>query len=58
MEQSISKNDRFRNSSIDWSLVSLNFTVKIYGKKLIYDQIDTAHADNCFSRIPVTHSKY
>ena len=52
----IPKNDRYSNSSTKWTLVNLNFTVENYGIKLIYDQIDTAHADMCFSNITITHS--
>ena len=36
----IPKNDRYCNSSTQWILVNLNFTVKNNGIKLIYDQID------------------
>ena len=54
----IPKNDRFSDTSTEWTLVSLNFTVENYGKKLIYDQIDTAHADMCFSNTTKTHSVY
>ena len=54
----IPKNDRYSNSSTDWTLVSLNFTVKNYGVILIYDQIDTAHADMCFNNATITHSVY
>ena len=54
----IPKNDRYSDSSTDWTLVSLNFTVENYGIKSIYDQIDTAHADMCFSNITITHSVY
>ena len=54
----IPKNDRYSDSSTDWTLVSLNSTVKNYGIKLIYDQIDTPHADMCFSNIKITHSVY
>ena len=54
----IPKNDRYSVSSTDWTLVSLNFTVENYGIKIIYDQIDTAHADMCFSNIKITHSVY
>ena len=54
----IPKNDRYSNSSTDWTLVNLNFTVENYGVKLIYDQIDTPHADMCFSNITITHSIY
>ena len=43
------KNDRFSDTSSDWTLVSLNFTVERYGNKLNYDEKDTPHADTCFS---------
>ena len=52
----IPKNDRYSDSSNDWTKLSLNFTVQNYGIKLIYDQIDTAHADMCFSNITISHS--
>ena len=52
----IPKNDRSSNLSIDWTLVSLNFTTQNYDIELIYDQIDTPHADMCFSNIINTHS--
>ena len=54
----IPKNDRYSNTSTEWTLVSLNFTVENYGIKLLYDQIDTAHADMCFSNITITYSVY
>ena len=54
----IPKNDRYSDSSTDWTLLSLNFTVENYGVRLIYDQIDTAHGDMCFSNITITHSVY
>ena len=54
----IPKNDRFIDNSTEWTLVSLNFTVENYGIKLIYDEIDTPHADMCFSSITITHSAY
>ena len=54
----ISKNDRYSDNSTDWTLVNLNFTVENYGNKLIYDQIDTAHGNMCFSNIMITHSVY
>ena len=41
----VPKNDRYSNSSTQWTLVNLNFTVENYGIRLIYDQIDTPHAD-------------
>ena len=52
------RNDRYSDTSTDWTLVSLNFTVENYGNRIIYDQIDTAHADLCFSNITLTHSVY
>ena len=54
----IPKNDRYSDSSTDWTLVNLNFTVENHGIKLIYDQIDSAHGDMCFSNITITHSVY
>ena len=54
----IAKNDRYSDSSTDWTLVSLNFTVQNYGIRLVYDQIDTPHADMCLSNITITHSVY
>ena len=54
----IPKNDRYSDTSTEWTLVNLNFTVENYGIRLIYDQIDTPHADMCFSNISITHSVY
>ena len=54
----IPKNDRYSDTSADWTLVKLNFTVENYGIKLIYDEIDTSHADMCISNITITHSVY
>ena len=54
----IPKNDRYSDNSTDWTLLSLNFTIENYGIKLIYDQIETTHADMCFSNITITHSIY
>ena len=54
----IPKSDRYSDSSTQWTLVNLNFTVENYGIKLIYDQIDTPHIDMCFSIITITHSVY
>ena len=52
------KSDRYSDTSTDWTLVNLNFTVENYGIRIVYDQIDTAHADMCFSIITITHSVY
>ena len=54
----IPENDRYSDTSTDWTLVSSNIFEENYGIKLIYDQIDTAHADMCFSNITITHSVY
>ena len=54
----IPKNTQYSNTSTDWTLLNLDFTEENYGIKLIYDQIDTAHADMCFSNITITHSVY
>ena len=54
----ILKNHRFSDSSTQWTKLSLNFTEENYGIQLIYDQIDTAHADMCFSNIIISHSIY
>ena len=55
---SIPKNDQYSDSSTDWTIVNLNFTVDNYVIKIIYDEIQTPHADICFSNIPKTHSVY
>ena len=54
----IPKKDRYNDNSTDWTLVSLNFTAENFGNKLVYDQIDTAHSDTCFSNITISHSVY
>ena len=52
------KNIRYSDSSNDWTLLSLDFTVENYGINLIFDRIDTPHADTCFSNITMTYSVY
>ena len=52
------KNSQNSDSSTDWTLLNLKFTTENYGVKLLYDQRDTAHADICYSNIPITHSVY
>ena len=52
----IPKNDRYSNSSTQWTKLSLNFTEENYGIKLIFDEIDSAHSDMCFSNISITYS--
>ena len=57
-QYTIAKNTQYNDNSTDLTLLNLNFTVENYGIKLTYDQIDTAHADMCFSNITITHSVY
>ena len=58
-QYTIPKNDQYSNTSTDWTMLNLNFILKNYGIKLIYDQKDTTHADNmCSSIITITHSVY
>ena len=52
------KNTQYSDTSTDWTLLNLEFTIANYGIKLVYDQIDKPHADICFSNITITHSKY
>ena len=52
----IAKNDHYSDSSTQWRKLSLNFIEKNNGIKLIFDEIDTAHADMCFSNIMITLS--
>ena len=54
----ITKNGHYSDTSTDWNLVSLNFTEENYCIKLFYDEIDTPHAEMCFSNITITHSIY
>ena len=53
----IPKNDRYSDTSADWTLVKLFFTVENYGIRLVYDQIDTPDADMSFSNT-ITYSVY
>ena len=54
----IPKNDRYSDSSTDWTKLSLDFTEENYGIKLIFDEIDSDDSDMCFSNISITHSLY
>ena len=57
-QYTIAKNSQYSDNSTYWRLLNLDFTVENYGIKLIYDQVDTPHADMCFSNITITHSVY
>ena len=54
----VPKNDLYSALSSDWTKLSLNFTGQNYGNKLIFDEIDSAHSDRCFSIISKTQSIY
>ena len=57
-QYTIAKNTQYGATSTEWTLLNLEFTIENYGIKLVYDQIDTAHADMCFSNMTITHSVY
>ena len=52
------KNDRYSVSTTDWTLVILIFTVWINGFNLIYNEIDTPHADMYFIYFTIAHTIY
>ena len=54
----IEKNSQFSNTSTEWTHLSLDFTQENYGIRLLFDRIDTAHADMCLSKISITHTLY
>ena len=57
-QYTIAKNNQNSNTPSDWTLLYLDFTVEKYGIRLIYDQVDTTHANMCSSNITITHSVY
>ena len=57
-QYTIPKKDRYSDTSTDWTLLDLDFTVEKYGIKLFLYQIDTPHSDMCFSNITITHSVF
>ena len=57
-QYTIDKNTQYIDSEIEWKLLNLDFAVENYGIKLTLDQIDTPHADMCFSNITITHFVY
>ena len=54
----IEKNSQFSNTSTEWTLLNLDFTQDNYGIRLLFDRIDTAHADMCLSNISITHTLF
>ena len=57
-QYTINKTTQYSATSNEWTLLNLDFTEENYGIKLIYDQIDSPHADMCFSNLTITHSVY
>ena len=57
-QYTIAKNTQYSDTSTDWNLLNLDFTIENYGNKLVYDQIDKPHADMCFSNITISHSVF
>ena len=52
----VPKKDQHSDSSTEWTKLSLNFSKENFCIQLFYDEIDTAHADMCFSNITITQS--
>ena len=57
-QYTIAKNSQNNNTSTEWKLLNLDFTVENFGIRLVYDKIDTPHTDMCFSNITIIHSVY
>ena len=57
-QYTIAKKTQYSDNSNDWFLLNLNFTIENFGIKLLFDQIENAHKDMCFSIIAITHSVY
>ena len=57
-QYTIAKNTQYSDNSTHWTFLNLDFTVENYGIKLIYDKIESGHADMSFSNITITHSVY
>ena len=57
-QYTVAKKTQYSDTSTDWTLLNLRFTIENYGIKLVYDQIDEPHADMCFSNITIPHSVF
>ena len=53
---SIPKNDPYSNSATQWMKLSLILTVENSGFRLLFNKIDSAHSDMCFSIIILADS--
>ena len=54
----IAKNTHYSDTSTDWTLLNLDFTIGNYSVKLVYDRKDKLDSDMCFNKITITHSAY
>ena len=54
----IPKNDRYSDSSTEWTELILYYSEENYGIKFSFDEIDSAYSDICFSNFSITHSVY
>ena len=52
----IPETHRHSDTSTDWIKLSLNFAEEYYGINVIYDQIDSHHADMRLSNFSIAHS--
>ena len=57
-QYTIAKNSQYSDTATNWTLINLDFTIKNYGNKIIFDEIYAAHADKCISNITKIHSVY
>ena len=57
-QYTIPKNDQEIDSSTEWKLLNLDFTMENYGARLTYDETNTPHSDMSFSNITIAHSVY
>ena len=55
-QNTMAENSVYKISSTEWTVLILDFTVENFGIKLVYDRIQSAHADMCFSNITINHS--
>ena len=54
----IEKNTQFSTESTEWTNLNLDITKEIYGIRMIFDRIDSAHADMGISNIAITHTLF
>ena len=54
----IEKNTQFSTESTEWTDLNLDITQQNYGLRMIFDRIDSAHADMCISNISITDTLF